>query len=67
MRTAINELISAARGQAERLRRQSLAIDGDDFGNRMLQAEAKRWQELADAAQEQHAGLIVGLPRDTGE
>jgi hypothetical protein len=55
MRTAISELISAARGQAERLRRQSLAIDGDDFGNRML---------LADAAQHEAAGLIVGLPPD---
>jgi hypothetical protein len=51
MRTAISELISAARGQAERLRRQSLAIDGDDFGSRMLQAEAKRWAELANAAE----------------
>jgi outer membrane PBP1 activator LpoA protein len=67
MRTAISELISAARGQAERLRRQSLAVDGDDFGNRMLQAEAKRWQEIAEAAQQEVAGLIVGLPRDTGE
>jgi outer membrane PBP1 activator LpoA protein len=67
MKTAIAELISAARGQAERLRRQSLAVDGDDFGNRMLQAEAKRWQELAEAAQQEAAGLIVGLPRDTGE
>jgi outer membrane PBP1 activator LpoA protein len=67
MKTAISELISAARGQAERLRRQSLAIDGDDFGNRMLQAEAKRWQELADSAEQERAGLIVPLPRDTGE
>jgi outer membrane PBP1 activator LpoA protein len=64
MRTAINELISAARGQAERLRRQSLAIDGDDFGSRMLQAEAKRWQELADSAEQERVGLILSLPPD---
>jgi hypothetical protein len=64
MRTAISELISAARGQAERLRRQSLAIDGDDFGNRMLQAEAKRWRELADSAEQERAGLILSLPPD---
>jgi hypothetical protein len=67
VKTAISELISAARGQAERLRRQSLAIDGDDFGSRMLQAEAKRWQELADSAEQERAGLIVPLPWDEGE
>jgi outer membrane PBP1 activator LpoA protein len=62
MRTAISELISAARGQSERLRRHSLAIDADDYGARVTQAEAKRWQELADAAEAEAAGLILNLP-----
>jgi hypothetical protein len=66
MRTAISELISAARGQAERLRRQSFA-DADEWGQRVTQAEATRWQELADGAKQERAGLILSLPRDTGE
>ena len=63
MKTAIAELISAARGQAERLRRKSFT-HADHFAQVLFQAEAKQWQELANAAEQEAAGLILNLPPD---
>ena len=59
MRTAIAELISAARGQAERLRRASFH-DADHFAQVLFQAEAKQWQDLADHAEQEVAAGFVG-------
>ena len=64
MRTAINELISAARGQAERLRRQSFAGSDDEYPARVAEAESQHWKRLADAAEAEAAGLILNLRPD---
>jgi hypothetical protein len=66
MRTAIAELISAARSQAERLRRKSFT-HADHFAQVLFQAEAEWWMELADkaeqeAAAEHHARDQLGRP-----
>ena len=66
MKKAIAELIKAARGHAERLRRASFD-DGDEFSQRMAQAEAKLWQQLADSAEQESAGLIVPWPVESDE
>ena len=63
MTTAIAELIKTARGHAQRLRWAS-CHDADDHGAEVTRAEARLWQQLADSAEQECAGLILPLPPD---
>jgi hypothetical protein len=54
----VDELIRAALAHAEFLRQS--AMTGDDYGARATEAEAERWERLAQAAQSEVRTLRGG-------